>query len=274
MLGFGCAPVLGAVGADAARRALATALDLGVTHFDIARSYGYGEAEEFLGRFLGAGRDQVVIASKFGIRATWRARLLRPLKPVVRALRGMRGGNPAAAGSPQPDAPVAGPPRRDPFHERVPLTPEVMRRSLETSLRALRRGHLDILFIHEPRERPTLADDLFATAARLKDEGKIRAWGLAFDWSCRDSLAVDFGRFDVLQFDNSPAAAHYGQAVGERGGAPNVIFSPLRRRSGLAPAEVLRKLWADFPRSVVLCSMFNPAHIRENAAAAGSAGEP
>ena len=70
--------------------ALGCALDEGINHFDIARSYGYGEAEAFLGKFFKGRRDEVVIASKFGIRATWKAGLLRPLKPAVRTLRALR----------------------------------------------------------------------------------------------------------------------------------------------------------------------------------------
>jgi hypothetical protein len=47
-----------------------------------------------------------------------------------------------------------------------------------------------------------------------------------------------------------------------------VLFSPLR---GAAPdnrAARMRQLWQDFPNAVILCSMFNQAHIRSNAAAA------
>jgi hypothetical protein len=37
---------------------------------------------------------------------------------------------------------------------------------------------------------------------------------------------------------------------------------------GLDFTDVLARLWADFPRSVVLSSMFDPDHIRANAAKA------
>ncbi len=260
VLGFGCAPILGAVGGGTARRALACALDCGITHFDIARSYGYGEAESFVGRFLKSRRDEVVIASKFGIRATPLAGALRPLKPVVRWLKGRK---PA----PQPGPPPSGPPGRDPFHERVTLTPDAMRDSLERSLRALRTDRLDYFFVHEPPGPIARLDDLADAAERLKAEGKIRGWGLAFDWQSRDSLAAAWPSFDVLQFNASPAAPHYQAAVAERREKPNVLFSPFRGSNGLPPHEVLRALPADFPNSVILCSMFQPGHIRANAAA-------
>ena len=44
------------------------AIDTGITLFDTADIYGGTHSEEFLGRALGARRQDVVIASKFGMR--------------------------------------------------------------------------------------------------------------------------------------------------------------------------------------------------------------
>jgi len=49
------------------RRVVEAALDAGVTHFDTADIYGEGRSEEYLGRALGARRDGVTVASKFGM---------------------------------------------------------------------------------------------------------------------------------------------------------------------------------------------------------------
>jgi aryl-alcohol dehydrogenase-like predicted oxidoreductase len=43
------------------------ALDLGVTLFDTADAYGCGKSEQFLGEALGARREDVVLATKFGL---------------------------------------------------------------------------------------------------------------------------------------------------------------------------------------------------------------
>ncbi len=43
------------------------ALDHGITLFDTANVYGNGESEVFLGKALGARRDEVIIATKFGM---------------------------------------------------------------------------------------------------------------------------------------------------------------------------------------------------------------
>lgn len=48
------------------RAVVESALDAGVTHFDTADIYGEGRSEQYLGRALGARRDEVTIASKFG----------------------------------------------------------------------------------------------------------------------------------------------------------------------------------------------------------------
>ncbi len=48
-------------------RAIHRALDLGVTHIDTAESYGPFHSEEIVGQALQGRRDQVVVATKFGI---------------------------------------------------------------------------------------------------------------------------------------------------------------------------------------------------------------
>jgi aryl-alcohol dehydrogenase-like predicted oxidoreductase len=56
----------GEVDDDETVRAIRRGLDLGVTLFDTASSYGSGHSEEVLGRALGGRRGEVVIATKFG----------------------------------------------------------------------------------------------------------------------------------------------------------------------------------------------------------------
>jgi aryl-alcohol dehydrogenase-like predicted oxidoreductase len=56
----------GAVDDDESVRAIRRALELGVTFFDTADTYGAGHSERVLGRALGADRDAVLIATKWG----------------------------------------------------------------------------------------------------------------------------------------------------------------------------------------------------------------
>jgi aryl-alcohol dehydrogenase-like predicted oxidoreductase len=53
----------------AATQAVAyTAIDVGINFFDTADIYGGGQSEEFLGRALGLRRNEVVLATKFGMK--------------------------------------------------------------------------------------------------------------------------------------------------------------------------------------------------------------
>ncbi|GAA3590869.1 aldo/keto reductase [Kribbella ginsengisoli] len=53
-----------------ARATLEHAFELGITLFDTADAYGFGENERFLAPFFAAHRDELVIATKFGLNRT------------------------------------------------------------------------------------------------------------------------------------------------------------------------------------------------------------
>lgn len=53
--------------------AIRRAHELGVTHFDTAELYGWGEGEKLLGEALGPIRDEVTIATKFGFTSSFGA---------------------------------------------------------------------------------------------------------------------------------------------------------------------------------------------------------
>jgi len=268
VLGFGCAPILGSVDAATARIALSAALDCGITHFDLARSYGYGQAERFVGRFLRDRRDEVTIATKFGIRATALAGALAPLKPLLRSLKKSKPTSQPA----QPQAlhaPTAKSSRiADLLHQRLPITADVMKSSLERSLRELGTDYVDFLLVHEPRERIDAISDVLAAAQNLKQAGKIRAFGFAIMMHDERTHTSYLDAADLLQFDNAPGMPHYAATLESRSDQPNIFFSPFRNRQpGQQPAEILKQLGSDFPKSITLCSMFKPEHIRQNAAA-------
>jgi aryl-alcohol dehydrogenase-like predicted oxidoreductase len=69
-IGLGCMGLSQGYGPADDEESVATlhaALDLGVTLLDTAMSYGRGHNEELIGRAIAGRRDQVVLASKFGI---------------------------------------------------------------------------------------------------------------------------------------------------------------------------------------------------------------
>jgi aryl-alcohol dehydrogenase-like predicted oxidoreductase len=67
IVGLGCNNFGGRIDQAATRAVVDAALDEGVTLFDTADIYGDRRSEELLGAALGSRRDDVVIASKFGM---------------------------------------------------------------------------------------------------------------------------------------------------------------------------------------------------------------
>lgn len=67
VVGLGCNNFGWHIDADATKGVVDAALGAGVNFFDTADIYGGTKSEEFLGRALGARREQVVLATKFGI---------------------------------------------------------------------------------------------------------------------------------------------------------------------------------------------------------------
>lgn len=67
VVGLGCNNFGWRIDAEASAKVIDTAIESGVTFFDTADRYGKGQSEDFLGRTLGKRRDQIILATKFGM---------------------------------------------------------------------------------------------------------------------------------------------------------------------------------------------------------------
>lgn len=67
VVGVGCNAFGARIDADRATGVVNAAIEHGITLFDTADSYADGASEEILGRALGARRDDVIVATKFGM---------------------------------------------------------------------------------------------------------------------------------------------------------------------------------------------------------------
>jgi aryl-alcohol dehydrogenase-like predicted oxidoreductase len=67
IVGLGCNNFGRRVDLDGTRAVVDAALEEGITFFDTADIYGRGQSEEYLGEVLQRRRDQVVLATKFGM---------------------------------------------------------------------------------------------------------------------------------------------------------------------------------------------------------------
>lgn len=122
---------------------LENALDLGVTFFDTADTYGEGYGEELLAEVLGQHRNEITIATKFGYDF-------------------------------YDKTPRIGHRERPQKFDR-----EFVTFACEQSLQRLNTDYIDLYQIHNPRLEALARDDLFETLEQLQFEGKIRYYGSA-----------------------------------------------------------------------------------------------
>ena len=236
MLGFGCNALLGDQSRTEGLALLETAFDAGINYFDVARVYGYGEAERLVGEFARGRRSDVIIASKFGIQPMLPAagagfirplvlRLMR-LSPRLRDLLGRRA-------------------RAAVKHSRFSV--EESRASLETSLRVLATDCIDVYLLHECTIADA-SDELLEFLSQARRAGKIRYFGIgtAFEH------VVDFCRqrqefAAVVQFQNSALTQNVENLTTAPGavlthGALGGSFSALTRY--LTSDEEAAKRWS------------------------------
>lgn len=120
-------------------RAVERALELGVTLFDTAAVYGCGHSERILGQALKGRREEVVIATKFGI----------DFDEAKREVIGINMG----------------------------ITPEYVRASCEASLKRLGTDYLDVLQLHPAEYETARAHEVRDALEELVKEGLIRTYG-------------------------------------------------------------------------------------------------
>ena len=148
-IGLGCMGMSHAYGAPADKKEmtelLAAAVDMGYTFFDTAEVYGTPERphdnEELVGTALKPYRDKIVLATKFGIRFDYESPQVN--KPLV------------------PDS-----------------RPEVIRKSVEESLKRLQTDHIDLYYQHRVDPKIPI-EEVAGVMSELKQEGKITHWGLS-----------------------------------------------------------------------------------------------
>lgn len=176
-LGFGCASIMGRQGKRKSLNALACAYDNGIIHFDVARSYGFGEAEKLVGKFIQNKRDKICLTTKFGILPRKTNPLLRYAKPVVRTLMD-------TIPSLKQRVKRSGQQLLEPGNFSV----HTARNSLHSSLSALGVETIDLFLLHDCIANTPLRDDLFDFLDDCIIAGKVRHYGLATDPASANTL--------------------------------------------------------------------------------------
>lgn len=287
-IGFGCASLGSRVSAADGHRAIARALDLGVSWFDVAPPYGDGHAEALLGRALQGRRDGVVICTKFGIAAPQVSLAARLIRPVARQ---------AVAAFPVLRRVAS---RARSTGARAAIDPATIEASVANSLRSLRTDHIDVLAMHDPTPYDAANDGLFDVLRRLVEKGYVRAVSIAGD---PDSIlaAVRGGNpVDIAQFPDTPLAnaapclrsqlpaspmfvTHgvFGaaEALARLGGVQRDRIAAIAAPHGIDASRALNELLLRFafsnnPDGVVIVSMFDIGHMERNIAASAAPPVP
>ena len=132
-------------------RVVHAAFERGITSFDTAPLYGFGDSEIALGQAIADRRDRVQILSKVGLR--WDDSHGQPLFEFVDA------------------AGVRRTVRKD-------GRPQTLREEIERSLRRLGVETIDLLQLHHP-DRLVPLDDTLEALRVLQRSGAVRAIGLS-----------------------------------------------------------------------------------------------
>lgn len=275
-LGFGCAGLMRDPSGERRQRVLAAAFEEGIRHFDLARMYGLGAAEGEFGKFARGHRDELVVATKFGIQpasASGRvARLQGPVRGLVARYPALRSFAKRHSGA---------------LHRPHQYDAATARASLERSLRELRMEYVDILFLHDPSPQDTLVlPEICAYLEEARQAGHIRAWGVAGEpdpcvqikralpksaiLQVRDdlfrdaSLAEDLKprvTFGVFTGAIGRVLAHLSRSPGTRDRWSGAIGVDCRLPETIA-SLLLRETIDANPDSVVLLSTTRPEHLR------------
>jgi aryl-alcohol dehydrogenase-like predicted oxidoreductase len=233
-LGYGCSQLTTFRSRREAWRLLEFAFAEGITHFDVARGYGFGRAEGILAKFLQGKRDRVTVATKFGIQPPtgWQGnrfvidttkRLLRPFPGLLQGAKN-HGSSITKSGT---------------------FTPAAAIESLEKSLHELRTDYIDILFLHEA----TLSDarnEALIQALSLVAAGKVRSLGIASDFEKLQPSPLSLpSNYQVIQLNDDAATRNLPKLVRKEKQAVIVhsVFKPLvsLRTAALAQPDVVRK---------------------------------
>lgn len=187
-LGLGCSSlgsITGTTGNEACNL-LSAALDEGFRFFDTSSIYGQGDSESYLGEAIG-NRDDCVICSKGGKYLPLARRVFVPAKNLLRGLARL------SPGTRQSIVKA----RERPLPTRWDAV--FLARSIDGSLRRLRRDRIDVYLLHSAPAETLLCGEAIGALERAKGAGKLGHIGASVDDVAAAHAALNDHRITVLQ---------------------------------------------------------------------------
>ncbi|MBX3132786.1 MAG: aldo/keto reductase [Gemmatimonadaceae bacterium] len=187
-LGLGCSKFGSVRGASPAEVELVVrrALDLGVTVFDTASSYGQGDSERMLGRLL-RGRNDVSVMTKVGKLVPLSARVLRPVKPLMRmAVRRSSTADSLAVTARGDALPTS----FDAGH---------LNRALAGSLRRLGLSRPPVVMLHSVPTEVLVRGEAVSVLAKAAERGDVGIVGVSVDTPDAADAALRDSRVRIVQ---------------------------------------------------------------------------
>ena len=286
-LGFGSSSVMGALNRRESLMILEAAVDAGITHFDTAPSYGYGQAESVLGELLARHPGKLTITTKYGIppaknpgMISFARNLVRPLLKFIPGLKKRLAGVASSVVRREPEP---------------TFTVAAARASLERSLAQLKTDRIDVWLLHEASATSLHDESLLRFLEDQVQQGTIGSFGvgsgfakipallaerpafcstLQYEWSVLDatippspafrihhrSLTENFRTLHAALVQSPTTCQRWSEATGH----------DLAHRESLANLMLKASLVAN-PESIILFSSKNTHHIANNVAVADNA---
>ena len=173
-----------------AEATLPEAFEIGINLFDTADRYDLGASERMLGQAFARDRDKIIICSKAGMTFGASHHIRRWIKPLAKPI--LERSTSAA----QAAATIGR------GFDKKNFDREYIRRAIEASLRRLGTDFLDIFLLHCPPVSVLSDEGLFDTLEELKNEEKIRYYGISCTSHVTPTDAVAFAQregISVLQ---------------------------------------------------------------------------
>jgi aryl-alcohol dehydrogenase-like predicted oxidoreductase len=167
------------------QRAVRRAHELGCNFFDTADVYGHGHSEEVLGQALSGIRQEVILATKVGGNF-----YNRDVNPLLLPRLAEAVGRPLAEVPPDVPLPVT--------HD-ANFSSDYIRFAVERSLRRLQTDYIDLLQLHNPALGLIAEPETYQVLEELKEEGKIRFYGVSVHPPEEGLAAVEVTRPDTVQ---------------------------------------------------------------------------